>query len=93
MAFLDEFADSLSAADFTYLLDIYAASEKPIPGVSSKDIVARISPGRAKYQPDQELLFSELKETLREGDLVITLGAGDVTKVGPQLLSALVDRS
>jgi UDP-N-acetylmuramate--alanine ligase len=93
VAFLDEFANSLSAADFTYLLDIYAASEKPIPGVSSKDIVARISPGRAKYQPDQGLLFHELTETLREGDLVITLGAGDVTKVGPQLLSALIDRS
>ena len=88
-AFLDEFADALSLADAVVLTDIYAAREVNTFGVSSKDIQERIlAKGKDCYYFDT---FEEsekfLKENCKHGDVLITMGAGDVYLVGENLLA------
>ncbi|MBR7076183.1 MAG: UDP-N-acetylmuramate--L-alanine ligase [Lachnospiraceae bacterium] len=88
-AFLDEFADALSLADAVVLTDIYAAREINTFGVSSKDIQERIqAKGKDCYYFDT---FGEsekfLKENCKHGDVLITMGAGDVYLVGENLLA------
>ncbi len=87
-AFLDDFADALSLADIVVLSDIYAAREKNTLGVSSADIEARLkNKGREVYYFPT---FSEIEKFLQKkcmnGDLLITMGAGDIVKVGENLL-------
>lgn len=85
-----EFTKSFSETDTLYILDIYAAGEKPIEGISSYLLTEEINKkaGRefALYRPDRDKLLNELATNLREGDIVMTLGAGDVWKVGEELL-------
>ncbi len=92
-AFLDEFAEALSLADEVYLADIYAAREKNTFGVSSEDIAARIrSLGKcASYYPTFAEIEREILPRLKEGDLLITMGAGDVYKIGDNLLKENVN--
>ena len=70
------------------LLDIYAAREKNTYGVSSNDLVNKInSLGKtAKYIPDFNECSSYVKSHVNDNDIVITLGAGTVTKIGPMLV-------
>ncbi len=88
-AFLDEFAEALSMADRVILADIYAARETDTLGVSSRDIAEKIEKlgKKAWYFPT----FSEIEEFLKKncepGDLLITMGAGDIVTVGEELLS------
>lgn len=88
-AFLEGFAEALSFADCVVLADIYAARETDTLGVSSADIAALLKKKgtEAWYLPS----FSEIEEFLLEhcipGDLLITMGAGDIVKVGENLLS------
>jgi UDP-N-acetylmuramate--alanine ligase len=87
-AFLDGFADALSLADHIVLADIFAARETNTFGVSSEDIVDRL---RAKGKDAVFLpTFASIEQYVREhcvpGDLLITMGAGDVVKVGDELL-------
>ncbi len=84
-ALWQEFVKALSAADLTILLDIYAAREAPDPLVTSQAL-ARDIPG-ALYADSFEQAKELLLEHLREGDLLITMGAGDVYKVGEELLA------
>ena len=71
---------------------IYAAGEEPIPGVSGERL-ARLLGGRAKpgvrFVPDKVQLPAALASEVRPGDLVLTLGAGDVWKAGDGLLEIL----
>lgn len=86
-----EFADALGEADDVFLLDIYPAREQPIAGVTS-DLVANAMrrAGRApSWRGGRESLTAALAPVVRAGDLVITMGAGDVTRCGPELLRAL----
>ncbi len=90
--FAGEFGNALAAgADVVALTDIYKAREQPIPGVSSELIAAAAT--RAGHAPEWFGLradaTSALRTLVRAGDLVITMGAGDVTQVGPELLAAL----
>jgi UDP-N-acetylmuramate--alanine ligase len=88
-----EFADALGGADEVFLLDIYPAREQPIPGVTS-DLVADAmrAAGRAPiWRGGRDALADALAKTVRAGDLVITMGAGDVTRCGPELLRSLSD--
>ena len=80
-----DFVKALSAADLPILLDIYAAREAPDPLVTSQAL-ARDIPG-ALYADSFETAKKILRENLREGDLLITMGAGDVYKVGEELLA------
>lgn len=79
-----EFGPALRAADFSYIMDIYPAGEKPIKGVSSKLILDSMKKARAAGAPFPGAL--ELAKQLKPGDVVLTLGAGDVWKVGEDLL-------
>lgn len=85
---LDDFAHALLNFDNIIVLDIYAAREKNTYGISSKDLVDKIhSLGKdAKYIPDFDECVQYLKDNVQSGDLILTLGAGTVTKIGPMLL-------
>ncbi|TYT21197.1 UDP-N-acetylmuramate--L-alanine ligase [Dictyoglomus thermophilum] len=86
-----EIADALSLSDVVILMEIYSAGEKPIPGVSSRNIYDEI---KKKY-PELEIYLvndiveaaTKVKSVLRDGDLLLTLGAGNVWKVGEALLA------
>lgn len=90
-ALLDPFADALSPADFAIVLDIYAARETDSLGISSSDIIARMSKKTVSGGKPSETV-SILAKSVQSGDVVLTMGAGDVTLVGPALLQALADR-
>jgi UDP-N-acetylmuramate--alanine ligase len=87
-ALLDEFAEALSAADEVVLADIYAARETDTLGVSSADIAERIEKlgTTAHYFPTFDDIETFLLENCSTGDLLITMGAGDIVKVGERLL-------
>jgi UDP-N-acetylmuramate--alanine ligase len=87
-AFLNDFADVLSMADMIVLADIYAAREKNTYGISSKDILSLLlEKGKnAHYFPSFEEIEKFLSENCVNGDLLITMGAGDIVNVGEYLL-------
>ena len=85
---LDDFANALINFDNIIVLDIYAARETNTYNISSLDLVNKIKElGKdAKYIPDFNECVSYLKENVKENDIVMTLGAGTVTQIGPMLL-------
>jgi UDP-N-acetylmuramate--alanine ligase len=92
----DEFTTAFHRADLLVLTDIYAASEKPIEGVNSKTLLEAIKQHgqrRAYYHSDLATLSDYLLESIREGDLVLTLGAGNIVRVGEQLLEILEQKA
>ena len=92
---LNELAGSFAGCDRVYVLDIYAASEPPIPGVSSGLLVGRmheLGVNNARYAPSEEQVLEELLNDARPGDLIITIGAGSVWKLGEALGQALKER-
>ncbi len=87
-AFLDEFAKALLLADEVILADIYAAREINTLGVSSRDIEEKITNagGKAHYIPSFDEIETFILQNCIPGDLLITMGAGDIVKVGEKLL-------
>lgn len=85
---LNDFAQSLLNFDHIIVLDIYAAREKNTYGISSQDLVNQlISLGKTAYAiSDFKDCVSFLKEHVQENDIILTLGAGTVTEIGPMLL-------
>ena len=92
-AFAADFGPSFAGADRVVVTDVYGAGEEPVPGVTGKlvaDAVCRALPGRpVAYLPHRDELVSYLAATARPGDAVLTLGAGDVTAVGEELLDRI----
>ncbi len=92
--FADAFGDALRGADSVFLADIYPAREQPIPGITS-DLVAS-SMMRAGSPVAWQGARADLAEALtlfvRDGDVVITMGAGDITRTGPELKARLERR-
>ncbi|MDH4163290.1 MAG: UDP-N-acetylmuramate--L-alanine ligase [Nitrospirota bacterium] len=89
---LEEFFSAFNQADRVIITDIYAAGEQPIPGVSGQAVEAGVKGyghKDAAYIGDREKLIAHLAETLRQGDLLLTLGAGDVWKLGEAVLEKL----
>ena len=88
-ALLPEFAEALSHADHVILADIYAAREKNTIGISSDDLRREIENlgGDAAYIPDFPSIEEYLRSHLIPGDLLITMGAGNILEVGEDLLS------
>ena len=86
---LDSFAKVLENFDNVIVVDIYAAREKNTIGISSKDLVDKINSNgkNAVYIPDFIEVVKYIKENAKENDIVLTLGAGTVTNIGPMLLS------
>lgn len=87
-ALLPEFAQALKEADTVVLADIYAAREKNTIGISSRDLLNEIKKldGNAFYFPSFSEIENFLLENCAPGDLLITMGAGDVVKIGEHLL-------
>jgi UDP-N-acetylmuramate--alanine ligase len=86
-AFIEDFAEALQRADKCFLLDIYSAGEKIIAGISSEAISRRIE--GSEYVSSFEEAVERVTEWARPGDLILTLGAGDVTSLGPRIIKAL----
>ncbi|MDB4885300.1 MAG: UDP-N-acetylmuramate--L-alanine ligase [Gemmatimonadetes bacterium] len=93
--FAGEFAAALVEADAVFLVDIYGAREGPIEGVTSGLVADRMAAvGRAPvWRGPRAALCDALLADVRPDDLVVTMGAGDVTRVGPELLAALRSRT
>ena len=88
--FTKEFADSLSLADSVWMLEVYAASEQPITGVTSANIVKLMK--NAKFEPNFLTVTEEIAKAANPGDVIITLGAGDVSSLGTLILEELHKR-
>lgn len=103
-AFADEFGQALGLADIAVVLDVYGAREDPVPGVSGAMIAERIAAGKGAgaagaaagaqatavyYQPDLSAVAAQVAGLAQPGDLVLTMGAGDVTMLGPEIIAAL----
>jgi UDP-N-acetylmuramate--alanine ligase len=86
---LDQFSSAFSDADTLAVLPIYAASEEPIPGVSAQLLVERIQHPRARFVADFPAAIREICGLAREGDMILTLGAGSVSQLASQILDAL----
>ena len=89
-AFMSDFAAALSLADDVILLEVYAASEKPIAGVSSEVIAQSMTNG--KYIPNFVEATDTVIEMAKPGDVIMTLGAGDVSSLGPIIVDGLTKR-
>jgi UDP-N-acetylmuramate--alanine ligase len=89
-AFMSDFASSLSLADSVILLEIYAASEKPIAGISSEVIAQSMHNGI--YIPNFAEATDAITEMAKPGDVIMTLGAGDVSSLGLIIIDGLTKR-
>lgn len=92
-AFEAEFGRAFKSADLVVMMDVYSAGETPIPGVSGRNLVESIllnSPhAQVAYLPHRSDVVNYLSARVRPGDLVLTMGAGDVTALGPELVGKL----
>jgi UDP-N-acetylmuramate--alanine ligase len=86
-AFIDDFASALDMADEVIVLEIYAASEKPIAGISSEAIVQKMS--HVKFIPNFIDAVEAVVQSANPGDVIITLGAGDVSSLAPIIVDEL----
>ncbi|MBD8507763.1 UDP-N-acetylmuramate--L-alanine ligase [Hoyosella sp. G463] len=89
--FATEFAAALDLADEVIVLDVYGAREEPRPGVTG-ELIARQVTRPVHYQPDVSELPVQVARIARPGDLVLTMGAGDVTMLGPVILDGIRSR-
>jgi UDP-N-acetylmuramate--alanine ligase len=89
--FAREFAAALSLADEVVVLDVFGAREEPEPGVTGALIADAITLPRERvhYEPSFDKVPALVADLTGEGDLVLTMGAGDVTMLGPELLAEL----
>jgi UDP-N-acetylmuramate--alanine ligase len=89
----EEFLTAFNQADAVIVMDIYAAGENPIPGVSAGDLADGIrAHGHrhvAYFGGDRARIIDHLRAVARPGDIVLTQGAGDVSQLGPEILKAL----
>jgi UDP-N-acetylmuramate--alanine ligase len=92
-AFADDFGRAFAYADRVVITDVYGAGEQPVPGVTGKliaDAACTSLPGRpVAYLPHRGELIEYLRRSLVSGDLLLTMGAGDVTTVGEQIMKQL----
>ncbi|RAV16197.1 UDP-N-acetylmuramate--L-alanine ligase [Mycolicibacterium sp. GF69] len=86
--FAQEFGHALDGADEVFVLDVYAAREQPIAGVSGASVVEHIRVP-ATYVPDFSAVAERVAQVAAPGDVVVTMGAGDVTMLGAEILAAL----
>jgi UDP-N-acetylmuramate--alanine ligase len=91
-AFAREFAQALDCADEVFVLDVYAAREQPMAGISGASVAEHVSKP-VHYVPDFSAVAEQVANAVRTGDVVITMGAGDVTMLGPEIVEALATRA
>ena len=93
---MDEFVVAFNNADVLFVLDIYAASEQPIEGITAEILTENIKKfghNNATYIGDIETAAEKVCAVLKPGDLVITLGAGSITGLSDEILARLKERS
>ncbi|HEY3704870.1 MAG TPA: UDP-N-acetylmuramate--L-alanine ligase [Terracidiphilus sp.] len=90
---MDQFSSAFTDADSVYVLPIYAASEQPIPGVDAERLADRIAGPRVQYVPDFPTAIEAVTSRAHEGDLILTLGAGSVSQLAPQVVDRLASTS
>lgn len=92
--FAAEFGQALGLADEVVVLEVYAAREDPLPGVSGELVAAAIplDADRVRFEPFAPQAAQWLADRAEPGDLVLTVGAGDVTLLGPMVLELLAER-
>jgi UDP-N-acetylmuramate--alanine ligase len=90
-AFAAELGEALGGADEVVVMEVYDAGEEPIPGVSGATVAAAVPlpADRVLFEPSWSSVPRRLADRVRPGDVVLTLGAGDVTMIGPVLLDLL----
>ena len=91
-AFAPEFARALELADLAYVLEIYPASEVAIPGVTSQIITRESTSGKIFYESSMLDVVAKVVSAALPGDLILTLGAGDVNSLAPVIVQALEER-
>ena len=93
-AFRQEFGQALALADHVVVLEVYAAGEDPIPGASGASIAAAVPlpADQVVFEPSWSAVAGRLAAEAQPGDIVLTLGAGDVTMIGPETLALLEDK-
>ncbi|MGO9384055.1 MAG: UDP-N-acetylmuramate--L-alanine ligase [Mycobacterium sp.] len=87
-AFAAEFGHALDAADEVFVLDVYGAREQPLAGVSGASVAEHVSVP-VRYLPDFSAVAEEVAAAAGPGDVIVTMGAGDVTLLGPEIVTAL----
>lgn len=94
-ALAPQFGSAFKDADVLFVMDVFSAGELPIPGISGKTVVGEVvgqgSVGDVRYIPSRRELTKTLVRELQAGDILITMGAGDVTLVGPAFVEARTD--
>jgi UDP-N-acetylmuramate--alanine ligase len=90
-----QMGEALGAADEVVVMDVYVAREDPEPGVNGRLVASHVPlpEDRVVFEPSWQATPERLVERARPGDVVLTLGAGDVTLVGPEVLTLLAERS
>jgi len=91
-ALMDEFARAFHQADAVYVMDIYAASEEPMEGVTAEALAARMTAfghRAAHYAGTMEKGMDAVAAEAKPGDAIVTLGAGSVSHAGEGILSRL----
>jgi UDP-N-acetylmuramate--alanine ligase len=87
--FFREFGKSFDDADVLVITDVYPAREKPIDGITGKliaDAAIQFGHKNVIYIPDKNILFSEVQKILKEGDILLTMGAGDIWKLSEKFM-------
>ncbi len=94
-AFAKEFGAALGLADVIVVMDVYSAGEDPLPGISGRSVADAVPPppGRVVYEPSWARVPALLAALVKPGDLLLTMGAGDVTQVGPEVLRMLAEQA
>ena len=93
--FAADFGAALALADVLFLTEIYAAREKPIPGITA-DLIAeavKAAGGQLTWRGPRGELADALAAGVRDGDVVVVMGAGDITRTGPELLQRIGGRA
>jgi len=86
---MDRFATAFTDADSVFVLPIYAASEQPIPGVTAERLADRIEGPKVHFVADFPAAVEAATAAAEDGDLILTLGAGNVSQLAPQIVDAL----
>ena len=92
-AFAPAFGTALGLADVIVVMDVYSAGEDPLPGISGRTVADAVPPpaDRVVYEPNWARVPTLLAALARPGDLLLTMGAGDVTQLGPEVLRELAE--
>lgn len=90
---MSEFASAFEEADQVEVLDIYAASEAPIPGITGQSLAQVIRAPKVEYASSVAEAIGRVVAKAQEGDMILTLGAGSISQAGPQILGALDEKA